>query len=245
MGLDFVAATQAACTRFAALARTTRHDLPVAHVPGWTVHHLVAHLTGDHVWALQVLTSREAPASGLRASRRRGAALLDQFDTVTADLLAALEAAAAAPDEPCPNFAQGDAGRAGWWPRHQAHEALVHLWDLESVTDDHAPRDPVVAADGVTELFETYTNRYPRQRLARPLLLRSPAYGAWCVEPAGAPGRVRAYAVADDADPADLIAEPDVLLLALWHRIDVDDRRLGYADRADDVRAFLRGPLTA
>lgn len=239
-----MAATRDACTRFAALARTTPHDLPVAHVPGWTVHQLVAHLTGDHVWALQVLTSREAPASGLRASRRRGPALLDQFDAVTADLLVTLEAAAAAPDEPCPNFAQGDTGRAGWWPRHQAHEALVHLWDLESVTGDFASRDPAVAADGVTELFETYTNRYPRQRLARPLLLRSRTYGAWRVEPAGTPGRVHAYPVVDDG-PADLTADPDVLLLALWHRIDPDDPRLGYADRADDARAFLRGPLTA
>lgn len=244
VGLDFVAATRDACDRFAALARTTPHDLRVAHVPGWTVHDLVAHLTGDHVWALQVLVARTAPASGLRASRRRGDALLAQFDAVTADLLAALAAAAAEPDVPCPNFAQGEAGTLGWWPRHQAHEALVHLWDLESVTGDHAPRDPAVAADGVSELFATYTNRYPRQRLARPLLLRAPAYGAWRVDPGAEPGRVHAYPV-DDGSPADLTAPPDVLLLALWHRIPVDDPRLEYADGADDVRAFLGGPLTA
>lgn len=245
MDLDFVAATREACARFAALARSTPHDAPVPHVPGWTVHHLVAHLTGDHVWALQVLTTRTSPARGLRSSRRRGQALLAQFDAVTADLLDALEAAAAAPDEPCPNFAEGGAGTLGWWPRHQAHEALVHLYDLESVTGAFAPRDPAVAADGVSELFATYTNRYPRQRLARPLLLRAPAYGAWRVEHGDGPGRVHAYAVPDDGAPADLAAPPDVLLLALWHRIGVDDPRLAYGDRADDVRAFLAGPLTA
>lgn len=242
--LDFVAATRDACARFAALARTTPHDLPVAHVPGWSVHHLVAHLTGDHVWAHQVITTRGTPASGLLASRRRGDALLAQFDAVTADLLDALATAATDPETPCPNFAQGDAGRLGWWPRHQAHEALVHLWDLESVTGDHAPRDPAVAADGVTELFETYTNRYAGQRLARPLLLRSPSHGVWRVDPGDGPGRVLAHPVDDDS-PADLTAPPDVLLLALWHRIDADDPRLRYADHADDVRAFLRGPLTA
>jgi len=242
--MDFVAATRAACERFAALARSTPHDLPVPHVPGWTVHHLVAHLTGDHIWAHQVLTTRTPPSAGLRASRRRGEALLAQFDAVTADLLDALEAAAASPNEPCPNFAQGDAGRTGWWPRHQAHEALVHLWDLEAVTGAFAPRDPAIAADGVSELFATYTNRYPRQRLARPILLRSPGCGAWRVEPT-APGRVQGLPT-DDSGAADLSAPPDVLLLALWHRIPADDPRLEYADGADgEVRAFLTGPLTA
>ena len=163
---------------------------------------------------------------------------------MTADLLAALSDAAAAPDEPCPNFAQGDAGRTGWWPRHQAHEALVHLWDLESVTGGFAPRDPAIAADGVSELFATYTNRYPRQRLSRPIRLRAPGVGAWRVEPRG-PGLVQGLPV-DDAGPADLTAAPEVLLLALWHRIPTDDPRLEYADGAAvDVRAFLAGPLTA
>jgi uncharacterized protein (TIGR03083 family) len=245
MDLDHVAATRGAALRFGALARTVDHGLPVPFVPGWTVHHLVAHLTGDHEWALRIITSRAAPASGLRASRRRGEPLLARYDAVTAELLDALATAAADPDAPCPNFAQGSAGRLGWWPRHQAHEASVHLGDLEAAAGLPVERDPWQAADGVDELFETYADRYPGQRLDRPLVLRSPGVAAWRVEPAGR-GRLRGTRT-DDAGPhePDLEADPVVLLLALWHRVAPDDPRLHLRGDADAVRRFLSGPLTA
>lgn len=246
MDLDHVAATREAAVRFGALARTVPHELPVPFVRGWTVHHLVAHLTGDHAWALRIITTREAPTTGLRSSRRRGTALLDQYDEVTADLLAALAGAAADPEAPCPNFAQGPAGRLGWWPRHQAHEASVHLADLEAAAGLEVRRDPWQSADGVDELFETYADRYPGQRLDRPLLLRAAGVATWRVEPT-APGRLRGRRT-DDPGPADLEADPAVLLLALWHRVAPDDLRLllpADPQRADSVRRFLAGPLTA
>lgn len=243
MRLDHVQATREAALRFGALAREVPHDLPVPFVPGWTVHHLVAHLTGDHEWALRIVTTREAPTSGLRSSRRRGERLLDRYDEVTTDLLAALQRADADPDLPCPNFAQGAAGRLGWWPRHQAHEASVHLADLEAAAGIEVVRDPWQSADGVDELFETYADRYPGQRLDRPLVLRSPGVATWLVEPT-APGRVRGRRV-DDAGGADVEADPVVLLLALWHRTPPDDPRLHLTGDAAAVRRFLTGPLTA
>ena len=244
MPLDFVEATREAALRFGALAREVPHDLPVPLVRGWTVHHLVAHLTGDHEWALGIVTTREAPSGGLRVSRRRGDRLLDRYDEVTAALLDALALAAAEPQVPCPNFAQGSAGTLGWWPRHQAHEASVHLADLEGAAGLEIVRDPVLSADGVDELFETYADRYPGQRLDEPLVLRSPGVASWRVEPVGR-GRLRGRRV-DDTGAADLEADPTVLLLALWHRTAPDDPRLRCAPgRADVVRRFLSGPLTA
>lgn len=246
-GLDHVAAVRAATERFAHLARTTPHDLRLPHLRRWRVHDVVAHLAGDHAWALRILRTRTAPRTGLRHARERGDALCDRFEQVTADLLDELARAAAEPDEPCPNFAQGDAGRAGWWPRHQAHEAVVHLWDLEAARGDHAPLDPRLSADGVDELFEVYTGRYPGQVLDRPVVLRAPGVAAWRVEPLGEAGRVRVAAV-EEATPGDLEAPPEVLLLALWHRLPADDARLrAGADegRAAAARAFVAGPLTA
>jgi uncharacterized protein (TIGR03083 family) len=245
--LAHVAATAAAAQRFSELARTTPHDLPLPHLRRWRVHDVVAHLTGDHAWALGILRTRTAPRSGLRKARERGEALCDRFDAVTADLLAELARAAADPGAPCPNFAQGAQGRAGWWPRHQAHEATVHLWDLEAATGEHAPLDPWLCADGVAELLEVYTARYPGQVLDRPVVLRAPSYAAWRVEPLGHEGRVGIAAV-DERTPGDLEATPDVLLLALWHRLPADHPGLrGGTDEAGAAaaRAFVAGPLTA
>jgi uncharacterized protein (TIGR03083 family) len=245
--LDFVAAVRRASDQFAGLARTTPHDLRLPHLRRWTVHDVVAHLTGDHEWALGILRSRTAPRTGLRKARQRGQALCDRFEAVTAELLAALDQAADDPLAACPNFAQGSAGLAGWWPRHQAHEAVVHLWDLEAATGEHTPLDPWLSVDGVSELVEVYTNRYPGQVLDRPLVLRSPGYAAWRAEPSGDEGRVHVERV-EVPTHADLDAPPDVLLLALWHRLPADHPDLvlpGDAGSAAAVRAFLRGPLTA
>lgn len=241
---DFVDIVRDRGERFGVLARTTPHELRLPHLRRWTAHDVVAHLTGDHAWALDILTTRRPPRRGLVKDRRRGDALCDRYDDVTAELVGALAVAAAEPGAPCPNFAEGAVGRAGWWPRHQAHEVAVHLWDLEAATGAHSPLDPLLCVDGITELFEVYTNRYGGQRLARPLVLRCPDHGAaWRAEPT-APGRV--LVVPTDPDgTADLDASPDALLLALWHRVDADDERLDAPGDPTAVRAFLRGPVTA
>jgi uncharacterized protein (TIGR03083 family) len=246
MTLDVVAATRRATDRFRALARDIEHSAPVQHLPGWSVRDLVAHLTGDHVWALRVLRTGTNPGSGLAAAPETGRALLDRLDEVTEELLAGLALAAAEPDRPCWNFAQGRAGVAGWWPRHQVHEAVVHLWDLESVSGSWTALDPALSVDGVDELVATYTNRYAGQALSRPLVLRCPGHAAWRAEPAGTEGRVRVERV-DPSIVADVEAEPGDLLLAMWHRIPADDPRLSYVDPATraDTRGFLAGPLTA
>jgi uncharacterized protein (TIGR03083 family) len=240
-----VAATRSSCARFSALARSTPHDLPLPHLRRWKVHDVIAHLAGDHRWALSIVTTRTAQRFGITKARLRGDALCDLFDDVTARLLDALIGAAADPETRCPNFAQGEHGTLGWWPRHQAHEVAVHLWDLEAATGVHGPMDATHCLDGIDELFEVYTARYGGQRLTRPLTMRCPDHRrAWSITPAGEPGRV-AIEPADGADHADLDAPPDALLLALWHRLPADHADLVFHGDAAAARAFLRGPITA
>jgi uncharacterized protein (TIGR03083 family) len=242
--VDVLAAVHRAAQRFGEVARTTPDDLPVPHLGPWTVRDVVAHLAADHEWAAEALRTGRSPERGIGHPRARGEKLRDRYDAATAELLSLLDDAASRPDEPCWNFARGDAGRRAWWPRHQAHEASVHLWDLQSATGVFDDADPALAADGISELAEVYTNRYGGQSLARPLVLRAPGHGAWRVAPGAGPGRV-VMQPADDDGPADLEAPPDVLLLALWHRIPPDDARLGIAGDPGAVHAFLAGPLTA
>lgn len=236
--------------RFDALLRGVPHDVSVPHLPRWTVGHLGAHLLGDFVWATRILTSRAAPRSGLRASRLRGEALCDRFTEAAAAMVAALEAAAADPGAPCPNFAEGEQGALGWWPRHQAHETTLHRWDLERAAGVPGPIDPALAADGVDELLHVYTARYAPHVLRVPLVLRAETDdGArrWLLAPR--PGR--GLAVERDRTSTavpELGADPETLLLLLWRRRGVDEVPAGVdggPEAVDALRALVAGPVTA
>lgn len=242
MAIDHLSVLRSECARVSELARTVPHGTPIAPVAGWTVHDVLAHLAGDFLWVLGTLATRERPRVGLVAVETRGAALCDEWDAVSVRLLDQL--AGIDPSEPCPNFAQGDRGVLGFHARHQALETTIHRWDIESATGEHAPIDPVVAADGVAELFEVYTRRYAPHRLEGPLTLAcSDTANGWLVTPAQRDGFV-------DIEPwagggADVEARADDLLLLLWQRIEPDDPRIRYRVEPATVRPFLQGPLTA
>ncbi|MEZ0492244.1 maleylpyruvate isomerase family mycothiol-dependent enzyme [Kineococcus sp. TBRC 1896] len=151
---DALVAQQAA---FLALTRTAPPDAGVPGCPGWTVRDVVAHLTGVHRWAAAL--SRTAP----------GAPVPPDEDPSPADDPAAAYAAAARallaaldedPDRPCTTLA--GAGRAGDWYRRQAHETLVHTWDLADAAG--APRTGPAdrVADAVEEVLDTLLPRQVR-----------------------------------------------------------------------------------
>lgn len=224
------------------LARTVPHETPIAPVPGWRVHDVIAHLAGDFLWVLGTLATRERPRAGLVAVETLGAALCDEWDAVAARLLNRLEVID--PMEPCPNFAQGDRGVLGFYPRHQALETTIHRWDVESAVGEHAPIDAVVAADGIAELFEVYTRRYSPHHLAAPLTLAcSDTASGWLIAPAERDGFVEIERWTGGG--ADIEARADELLLLMWQRIDPDDARVRYRVDPATVRPFLQGPLTA
>lgn len=238
-----VATFRVEAERCAALARVVPHAAPIPHVTRWSVGGVLRHLVGDFVWAAAIVETGTWDGSGFSVPRHRGDTLLREFDRAAARMGAALDHAAATPSAPCPNFAERDAGTLGWWPRHQAHETLLHRWDLEAATGHHTPIDPIVAADGVDEAFRVYTARYGPQRLDRPLLVAcTDAPAAWRIEPTGIDRRVR-IETTDDRDAPDLAAPAEDLLLAVWKR-----RPLAATAHFGDeavVRRFLAGPLTA
>ncbi len=240
--IDHHEVLRAECGRIGDLARSVPHDRPIAHLPGWTVHDVVAHLAGDFLWVLGTLATRERPRVGLVAVETRGTALCDEWDTVSSRLIAQLDGVDAG--EPCPNFAQGDRGLLGFHPRHQALETTIHRWDIESVTDGHAPIEPAVAADGIDELFEVYTRRYSPHALTQPVTLACHDVPCgWRISPAVRDGFVTIEAWTGTAP--DIEADAAVLLLLLWQRIAPDDARITYRVDPASARPFLQGPITA
>ncbi|MGB8860810.1 MAG: maleylpyruvate isomerase family mycothiol-dependent enzyme [Ilumatobacteraceae bacterium] len=243
MVIDFLAAIRKESARFSQLARSVPHDVPVPHLPGWTVHDLVAHLAGDYRWAQQIITSRVRPSAGLRAVDFIGEALCDEWDTVAAELLELLTFCD--PGSACPNFAQGDDGMVAWWVRHQAHETTLHRWDLEAAAGRHTPIVAAMALDGIDELFPVYAERYSPFALTAPVTLGCPGHGrAWTVAPVGDGTFVRATRT-DELTSTDVMAAPDVLQLALWNRILLGDPRVRITANEVQVRALFDGPLTA
>lgn len=243
MHIDHLAVIRDEAALVSRLARTVPHDAPLPHLPGWTVHDLLAHLAGDYRWAQAIITTRVAPRGGLQPVRHRGAELCEEWDAVAAELLALL--AAADPDSACPNFAQGARGTMRFWPRHQALETTVHRWDLEVPTGQHAPIADLLALDGIDELFPVYAERYRPHDLRQPLTLGCPGHGrAWTVTPTGEDGRITVTRT-DAPGEVDLAGSPQAVLLALWRRVGLDDPALTVRADRGVVERFLDGPLTA
>ena len=242
MKLDYLSVLRRECDRCSRLDRVVPHDAVLPHLPGWTVHDLVAHLAGDYRWAQGIITSRVAPRIGLRPVAFSGDALCNEWDAAARELLELLTFAD--PDGACPNFAEGDTGTLRWWSRHQALETTLHRWDMEVPTGEHAPIAADLALDGIDELWSVYAVRYSPHNLSTTLTLRCPDHRrGWAVSPAGQ-GRIEVMA-ANDLASADLEGSPQGLLLALWQRVPLADASLCVNGDAAALQGFFDGPLTA
>lgn len=242
MSVDFLTALRRESSRVGQLSRTLPHDAPIPHLPGWAVHDVLAHLVGDYHWALQILTTRQRPATGLQSVATTGPALTDEWHRVTKDLLELLTFAK--PDSPCPNFARIDE-TVGWWTRHQAHETVVHRWDLESATGTFTPISNDLAEDGIDELFPVYAERYSPFALPCPVSFGSlRRRRVWTVAPAGDGTSVRMERTDAITEP-DIEASPSTLLLLLWNRLPLTDPSITVHRHGDAMQALLDGPVTA
>jgi uncharacterized protein (TIGR03083 family) len=231
--------------RCGALARVLPHLTPLPQFRRWSVGGVVQHLVGDFRWASRIVTTREWNGKGFSVVRSKGDALIRAYDDSAEQMAVALDLAATDPGAPCPNFADRDDGVLGWWPRHQAHETLLHRWDLEATTGHHTAIDPWVAADGVDEAFDVYTSRYAGQRLDRPITIACrDAPAAWRIDPTVDAGQLTVDAT-DERDGADLVCGAEQLLLAVWKRTPLDQIDARYGAQEDAVRRFFTGPMTA
>jgi uncharacterized protein (TIGR03083 family) len=206
---------------------------PVAACPRWTVTDLVVHLGKVHVWAEQCIrlgdpTERDIPGPG------PGAADLAAWYRSCADtLLETLRTTS--PDAPCWTF--GPPPReAQFWFRRQAHEVAVHRWDLGAAVGRELGYPAGIAADGVDEVVTLF---FPRQvRLGRtPPLPRSLAV----VADDGPTWRLQGDGTGEPTGPADaMVTGPaDALVLLLWGRVGLEDRRLTVTGSEEAATAVL------
>lgn len=133
---------------------------PLAHCADirWTTTELAAHLGAVHRWA----------AANVRTNTRNHRDNVPSLDGPASEWYSAsrtelLTTLAEVPaDQPTYTLSKADKS-VGFWHRRQLFETLVHLWDLRSAADAHAPAPsevpPSVHADGVSELFDVFLPR--------------------------------------------------------------------------------------
>lgn len=240
---------------FAVLAAEVVDTIPwcdlgsrVPACPGWTSYDVVVHLGNVHGRTATTLeTGERPPEQHDEPASRRSRAVASWYAAKAEDLLAVLRTV-----DP-----------AGYWPRRQTHETLVHLVDLQQAAGRTARLPKRLgddaeswAADGVAEVLEVFVPRmHARGRpaiLAAPLLLSASDTGdTWLVrppdalEPDGPPvsRRVDGEDLVDGG--IDLVAGPALdLMLLLWKRLPVDAPTVTLDGDLARLRAFLASPLT-
>ena len=132
-------------------------EAAVPSCPDWTVADLVKHLTFTLNWVRQTAprgvptrpdNSEFAPPADVAWPEALDG--LRRELTGTIETLEALDA-----DFPAWNWAP-QAKKAGFWHRRMAHEISVHRWDAESAAGRATPIETKLAADGVSEVLDTW-----------------------------------------------------------------------------------------
>ena len=132
---------------------------PAAAVPAcpdWTCADLVEHVTGVARSVRESVprgVTTKPEISDLPSPRPEWADALDSLRrelTGTIETLEALEA-----DFPAWNWAP-QSKTAGFWHRRMAHEVSVHRWDAEAAAGRPTPIETKLAADGVSEVLDTW-----------------------------------------------------------------------------------------
>lgn len=196
---------------------------PAAAVPScpeWTVRDLTVHLGRVYTFVREVLETGKKPPH--QQPRPAGNDVLPWFDEVSAAVQTRL--GEADPASSAWNWST-QPKLAGFWPRRMAHETAVHRWDAQLVSGTAEPVEAELAADGVTEVLDTWlpSGRATSQAgatgvvrldaldLDRTWLIRLRAEGIILLDES---------AVLDESADAQTVvgATASDLLLALWGR---------------------------
>ncbi|HRQ01144.1 MAG TPA: maleylpyruvate isomerase family mycothiol-dependent enzyme [Terrimesophilobacter sp.] len=238
--MDHLAALHSLTEAFERDIPATNLDHPTAALR-WSGLDLVAHLGGVHRWAAEIVrTGHRAPRDNVpplegdptqwySESRRE---LLDLLDTTD-------------PSKPVWTH-QRSHRTARYWHRRQAHETLIHLWDLRSVTDPNAPApgeaEPALWVDTIDELFEVFaTKRAEQERATLPNPLRMHAtdhHRKWTIHP-----DYTCEPVAKGRRGATVTGTAGDLALFSWGRLAPTSDRLGIDGEQAVVDAFVRARI--
>jgi uncharacterized protein (TIGR03083 family) len=245
----WLAALRAEGPAFRAAVEAADPDAPVPSCPEWTVRQLTVHLGTVYAWVAAhagrgvttppELKFRDVPGPDAGADP---VAWWDERYAIVLNLLDGLD-----PELPAWNWAP-QAKKAAFWHRRMAHETAVHRWDAQFATINAEPIEPKLAADGVTEVLDSWlpAGRRHHQSDATGMvaLTASDLEHEWFVRLRGAAG----VALLDtdtllDTDEhherAVARGSASDLQLALWGRVDFDvlelagDLRLLEALRVD------------
>jgi uncharacterized protein (TIGR03083 family) len=145
-------------------------DAEVPSCPGWTGADLVEHVTTLLHWVRETVprgttgppttrpgdyrTALSAPSEGPGAGNSRAwEQALDELRRELTGTIETLEAVES--DFPAWNWAP-QSKQAGFWHRRMAHEVSVHRWDAEAAAGRPTPIETKLAADGVSEVLDTW-----------------------------------------------------------------------------------------
>ncbi len=110
----------------------------------------------------------------------------------------------------------------------------MYRWDAEHALGAANPLPPVLAAEGVTEVLDTFVPRQVQRRRLRPpsravRLTATDTDSSWLLGP---------------GEPVAAASAPtETLLLTLWHRVPTDDPAIGWTGDHVAGQSLLRAPL--
>ncbi len=147
---------------FAHLLSTTDPAAPVPWCGDWTVRELAEHLGSVHLWAAGRVRGEKQNPPVPPADLPESEALVWRYAACAEALRSAFSEVT--PDHRCRTFEEE--GPASFWHRRQAHETLIHLWDLSQAVGTATPPESAATwADCVDEVVQVM---HPRQlRLGR------------------------------------------------------------------------------
>ena len=134
--------------------------------PGWTLRDLVHHVGQVHHWATAIVRTRTGPDHP-ELSAEEGEDIGEWYAERLRHLLDAL--AQTDPDTPTWGFGPRYM-TARFWSRRQVHEAGMHRVDAELAIGRSPVVDPILAVDGVSEVFDVMMPRVAKRRGTTPNL---------------------------------------------------------------------------
>ncbi|MGW9031792.1 maleylpyruvate isomerase family mycothiol-dependent enzyme [Streptomyces sp. NPDC055722] len=211
----YLATLRAEAAALEQLLRTADPATPVATCGSWSMHDLGTHLGQGARFASALLQTGELPRE--QFAPPAGQQIADWYAEGAAALLATLEKT----DPTTPTWAFGIEGAvAALWFRRATQDTTVHLVDAQLATAAAIHVDPLIAADGIDEIFALMVPRAwhssEQKPLPAPVALRTTDTGhSWLIQPDDIP-QTRPV----DSGPAAATVEATAaeLLLALWKR---------------------------
>ncbi|HEX5741045.1 MAG TPA: maleylpyruvate isomerase family mycothiol-dependent enzyme [Pilimelia sp.] len=142
---------------FRAAVAATRPDADVPSCPEWTVESLVAHLGRLYAWirghAERGVVTPPAPFAEFAVEVPAWPHATEWWGERFDLLLGTFEHLD--PGLPAWNWAP-QAKTASFWLRRAAHETAVHRWDAQAAAGTPTPTEAKQAADGVSEVLDTF-----------------------------------------------------------------------------------------